>query len=192
MISRTMRMIAALCGLALSACVVSVNPVVAPPDATFDERLLGTWQEVGGTDRAVVSRGTARSYALAYTIKGETLRLEGRLGRLGDRTVLDVWPVPREHDLATEYAGLFLPAHLAVILALDERELAISLFQPDSLHASLLASRVRPAPAPALVERRLVLDGSTSEVRAILAESLVRRGALEKAATYRRVEEPGR
>ena len=190
MISRTMRTIAALCGLALSACVVSVNPVVAPPDATFDERLLGTWQEVGGTDRAVVSRGAAGSYALAYTIKAETLRLEGRLGRLGDRTVLDVWPVPREHDLATEYAGLFVPAHLAVIVALDERELAISLFQPDSLHASLLASRVRPAPA--LVERRLVLDGSTSEVRAILAESLVRRGALEKAATYRRVEEPGR
>lgn len=189
MISRTMHTIAALSGLALSACVVSVNPVIAPPDATFDDRLLGTWQEVGGSDRAVVSRGTEGRYAIAYTIDGETLRLDGQLGRLGERTVLDVWPVPRQRELPTEYAPLLLPAHFAVVLDIRDRAIAMSFPLPDSLlarmHQSTRGSEV--SASARLVEGRLVLHGSTAELRGILGPYLASRGPLSQPSLFRRV-----
>ena len=97
----------------LSGCVLSVDPVISESGATFDPRLLGMWEEVSGSDRAVVSRAAENTYAIEYTSDGKVGRFEARLGRLGDRLVLDVWPAPRDKDLPQPYAGLLVAGHLA-------------------------------------------------------------------------------
>lgn len=78
--------------LLISGCVLSVDPVISESGATFNPRLLGAWEEVSGPGRAVVSRAAQNRYAIDYTSDGTTGRFEARLGRPGDRLVLDVWP----------------------------------------------------------------------------------------------------
>ena len=66
----------------LSGCVLSVESVIPESAAILDDRLLGTWGEVSGSDRAVVSRGAENSYAIEYTADGKVSRFAARLGRL--------------------------------------------------------------------------------------------------------------
>jgi hypothetical protein len=101
----------------MSGCVLSVEPVISESVATFDPRLLGSWEENSGSDRAVVSRAAENEYAIEYTSDGKVSRFQARLGRLGGRTVLDVWPAPRDSDLPQPYADLMVVGHL--LLALD-------------------------------------------------------------------------
>src|SRR5829696_2336722 len=84
MTGRHLRMQCGLLGLAiaLGGCVYSVESVITESSVTFDPRLLGAWEEVGGSDRAVVSRSASNSYAIEYA-SGDTARYEARLGRLG-------------------------------------------------------------------------------------------------------------
>ncbi|MDP9278161.1 MAG: hypothetical protein M3P00_01940, partial [Gemmatimonadota bacterium] len=96
-----MQRIAAIlaCSVFSTGCVLSTDAVVSG-DAIFDPRLLGTWQQISSPEGAVVLRSGAKGYAIEYTDRGgKTVRLEGRLGRLGKRLVLDVWPTPRETEL---------------------------------------------------------------------------------------------
>jgi hypothetical protein len=48
----------------LGGCVLSGEPVILESDATFDQRLLGMWEEVSGSDHAVVSRAAENTYAI--------------------------------------------------------------------------------------------------------------------------------
>ena len=84
---RRMSKLAAMLGpvVVLTGCVLSIDPIVPETEATFDPRLLGAWEEVSGSDRAVVSRAAQNTYAIEYTSDGKVGRFEARLGRLGER-----------------------------------------------------------------------------------------------------------
>src|SRR5262249_52392812 len=116
---RAMKKLTVVLGVAivLSGCVLSIDPVVSETGATFDAGLLGTWEEVSGSDRARVSRSAENTYVIEYTSEGKVGRFEARLGWLGKRLMLDLWPAPREEDLLQPYAGLLVAGHL--LLALD-------------------------------------------------------------------------
>ena len=169
----------------LAGCVVSTDAVVADADATFDERLLGAWAEVGGDDSAVVARGAGSTYTISYTTDDGTGRYAARLGRLGDRLVLDAWPTPRDRELPGPYAATLVAAHLLVAVDVGKDELRIALLGSDSLRKALQGGRVR---MPWSEERnRLVLRGTTAELRAALTPWVARPAVFDKPATFRRI-----
>jgi len=175
--------------LLLTGCVVSTDAVVPESEAMFDPRLLGAWEEVGGTDRAVVSRAAANTYAIAYTNdKGKTGRFEGRLGRMGERPVLDVWPTPREHDIPDPYGSSLLPGHVLLALDIDTNRVNVATLEPDSLAAALRSGAVRLTYEQS--EDRLLLRATTRELRSSLQGFLARPGAWRKPDAWRRSQGP--
>ena len=172
--------------LLMSGCPLSIEPVVRESDATFDQRLLGTWAEVASSERAVISRAAENKYAIEYTSNGKVGRFEARLGRLGDRLLLDVWPVPEETDLPAPYAGLLVSGHLLLTLEIDAQEIRTSIINPSSLLTALSAGTVR---LPHTRSRdRLLLHGTTEELRSTLGAFLARSGALAEPSIWRRAQ----
>jgi hypothetical protein len=193
MTGRHLRMRCGLLGLAivLGGCVYSVESVITDSGATFDQRLLGAWEEVGGSDRAVVTRSARNGYAIGYA-SGDTVRYEARLGRLGDRLILDV-SVPPEDGSLMQSGEPPIAWHLAFALDVREDEIRVALIDGDSLTAAIRAGRVRLAAhgraafcpgkcAPA----ELILDSTTEDLRTALGPYLASAGALEPPSVFRR------
>ena len=172
--------------IVLTGCVLSIDAVVSESDANFDARLLGAWEEVSGSDRAVVSRASESTYAIEYTSDGKVTRLEARLGSLDGRSVLDVWPTPRDGDLPEGYAGLMVAGHLLFLIDVSTNEISIAMLEPDSLLAGLRTEQPRLGYRRS--EDQLVLYGTTEELRAALGPYLAKPGALMEPDVWRRAQ----
>ena len=173
--------------IVLTGCVLSVDAIISDSGGTFDPRLLGTWEEVSGSDRAVVSRASESTYAIEYTSDGKVTRLEARLGSLDGRSVLDVWPTPRDGDLPEGYAGLMVAGHLLFLIDVSTNEISIAMLEPDSLLAGLRTEQPRLGYRRS--EDQLVLYGTTEELRAALGPYLAKPGALVEPDVWRRAAE---
>jgi len=176
--------------LALAAvaggCVVSVEAIVPEANAEFDARLLGTWQGASdSSDRATISRRSGSRYAIEYSDAKDTGKFEARLGRLGNRMVLDVWPTPGDSDVAEPYRGLLIPGHTLFVVTIAPDSLVTSLIEADSLRAVLRRGQLRLDTLGNV--RQLVLTSSTSALRAGLARYILRPGALDKPGVWKRV-----
>ena len=170
-------------------CVISVEAIVPEANAEFDARLLGTWQGVSDTsDRATVSRRSGSRYAVEYTDGDETGKFEARLGRLGSRMVLDVWPTPSDSDVAEPYRGLLIPGHTLMVVEIAPDSLVTRLIEADSLRAVLRRGQLRLDTLRH--SRQLVLTSPTNVLRSGLGTYIGRPGALDKPGIWRRV--PGR
>lgn len=184
-----------LCGILasfflLTGCVLSVDPVVAETEATIDPRLLGTWEGDDETERVVVSRGEGNAYVIETTSDdGDTVQLAARLGRLGERLVLDVWPAPEDDKLLGPYRDLLIPGHLLYVLEVEADELRVAQLVPDSLLAALQAGEVRLTHTR--VGDSVVLHGTTQQLRAELAGYLARPGAIGGPGVWRRARSNG-
>ncbi len=175
------------CCLALAGCVLSVDAVVPASDATFDPRLLGEWQSEG-SERAALTRD-GDGYAVTYADdKGKTGRFQARLGRLGTRAVLDVWPAQEDGDNPGPVAGTLIPGHLLLAVDLARDSVVAQALHPDSTEAALRAGRLRLAFSKA--EDDVVLRGTTAELRSALASWTARPSAWAEPGTWRRPSRP--
>lgn len=179
-----MRIRAILMAVALLAgCVTSVDPIITESGGTWDPRLLGTWEEVSGSDRAVVSQASGRTYAIEYTSDSNVLHFAARLGPLEGRSVLDVWPTPRGGQSPNWYAGL-MARHLMFVVNIGSEEVRVAALEPDALRATLGSGGL-----PLAFRRsddQLVLDGTTEQLRAAIGSYLAKRGALSEPDVWRR------
>jgi hypothetical protein len=175
--------IAALAGFLLTGCVVSVEPVIAESDAIFDQRLLGSWEGLSSSDRATIGLAEDGTYSIDYTSDGVTREFAARLGRLGNRMVLDVWPVSMDE---TSHAAMMLSSHVIIAVEIGDDEVATSQMSPDALLAALERNELT------LVHTHNkdmpLLRGSTEELRAALGEYLLRADALTETGVWRRSE----
>ncbi len=173
--------------IVLSGCALSIDAVVSESDALFDPRLLGSWEEVTGSDRATISRAAGNTYAIEYTDgEGKVGRFEARLGWLGERLVLDVWPAPPETDLPAPYAELLVAGHVLLALEVGADEIRVAILEPDSLLAALRAGAVMLAHVRS--GDRLILRGTTEELRSALGTYIGRPGSLSEPDVWRRAE----
>ena len=190
---QVMPKLAGALGLVLFAagCVLSVAPLVPESEAIFDERLVGAWEESGGSDSAVITRAAEpATYAIRYTSGGKTGTFEARLGRLGERLVLDAWPAPGESDLPEPYRGVLIAGHAVLSLEVAADDVRVSVIKPDALRNALRAGD--PQLPSSSANDQLVLLADTPRLRAELGRYLTRPGALDKPAVFRRtVLRPG-
>ena len=86
--------------LLLTGCgdLMSLESIATKDNTIFDGALLGTWTD--NQDTLCVVRPADKEYDKVYNIvwigtadSGEITRLQGRLVRMGDQRVLDVWGV---------------------------------------------------------------------------------------------------
>ena len=173
------------CTVLSAGCALSTDAVVSESDAIFDPRLIGAWQDTSGGDRVIVSRAGAKGYAIEYTDgAGKVARLEGRLGQLGKRMVLDVWATPREADVVDPYRALLIPGHLLVALTVGDGEIRTAPLEPDTLIPRLHSGEV---PLTYVLDHgRAILNGTTAQLRASLGPYIQRSGALVDPGTWRR------
>lgn len=175
--------VATVAAVAATGCVGSVNHFVDDGDARFEPGLLGTWFDSSSHERVVITRGGALDYAIRYTDdKGETVSLEGVLGRSRGGYVLDVQPGA---TALGPYEGLVVRLHIAIVLDSLGARVHASILEPDSID-HYLKSHPRAVPH-VTVQDGLALTGSSAEVAAFLAEYLQRPGVLAAPSTWTRV-----
>ena len=185
MSARSLWTLSAACGLVavLAGCVLSIDEIVPESDALFDQRLLGTWKESGGRDRAVVSRGEGNAYRIEYTTEGKAGRFDARLGRLGERLVLDLWPAPQDGELPRPYGYTLVAGHSLAVLDVSDGEIRVSWLDPDVLQSALRDGSVRLAYGR--LDDRVILRAGTPELRSQLGAYLGRPGALSEPDVWR-------
>ena len=182
---RMLGSILAVC-IGLPGCVLSINPVITESNSTFDSRLLGQWELTSGSDRAVVSDGGDNTYVIEYTNLELAGRFEARLGVLEGRQVLDIWPTPSEEDQEQPQAGLQIAGHLLLAIEIDQEEISVTAFEPDSLLASIRSGDLK---APYRQnEGQLILTGSTEELRSALGPYLSASGAQSEPSVWHRAK----
>jgi hypothetical protein len=163
----------------LTGCVLSVEPVILESEAIYDARLIGSWEEIDGSDRATIT-GDGEEYSIEYTDGEDTRAFAGRLGWLGERMVLDVWPV-RTDDTGTPHDAMLLPGHLLVQLEIGIDEITARTLDPDAMTAALDRGDL------SLAHTNSLLRGSSEELRSALNTYLTRPEALGEASVWRRV-----
>ena len=198
MIGRRLEVRCGLLGLAiaLGGCVYSVESVITESSGTFDPRLLGDWKEVGSSDRAVVTRSARNGYTIEYRSNDTVSRYEARLGRLGNRLLLDV-SVPAEGEPSKPSGESSTAWHLSFALDVGEDEIRAALIDGDSLGAAIRAGRVRldahtrSTKCPEMcAPSALILHSATEDLRAALGPYLATAGALAPPSVFRRAAGP--
>lgn len=171
--------------LALAGCVLALDAIVPESDAMFDPRLVGTWEDVSSSDLAVIARASDHTYAIEYTSDGKVSSLQARLGSLGGRLVLDVWPTPEDGEVPEQYAGLMVAGHTLIVLDIGSDEVGAATLEPDSL---LIRLRTKQPLLPhRQLDDQLVLHGTTEQLRAALGAHLASPSILTKPSVWRRV-----
>ncbi len=173
----------------LSACVVTVNPVISEASATFDAQLLGTWEAVSGTERAVVSRAAENSYVIEFGSDSKVGRFAARLGRLGERLVLEVRPAPRDGEIVQPYAALLHARHSILALDISGDEIRTSALDPARLAAALETGQLSLVYGSS--DGQPTLHGTSEQLRSALGAYLTRAGVLGEPDVWRRARDTG-
>jgi hypothetical protein len=174
----------------LAGCVLSVEPVITESEAIFDSRLTGHWEMIDGSDRATIT-WEEEEYSIEYTEGPGPLERDevtrtfgGRLGLLGDRMVLEVWPV---HTDETMHGVMLLRGHTLFQIEIGEEEIAVASLETHVMFAALERSELNLAYSGESDEERIVLRGSSEELRSALRSYLQTPGALAEKSVFRRV-----
>ena len=174
------------------SCVLSVDDVVPPSDSAYDPALIGvwegTWEGESAPARAVVSDADGRSYVIDYTeASGErTGSFQARLGRLGGRMVLEVWPAGDTGETPVQ-ADLVVPGHMLFVVDSIADSLRLSAFDQDSVERAL--ERGTLSLPYRTLEGRTILLAETGSLRAELGPLVTRGELLAVAGTWRRAAE---
>jgi hypothetical protein len=185
--------IAAL-SLALTACVLSIEPVIPESESTFEPALLGTWALGGAADTAVVGRDGKSGYLIDYTDgEGERGQFEGRVGRLGGRMLLEVTPTALDLDASDGYTSLFLPGRLLFVVMVRDGEILTTQLRDDSLKVMLRRGELVTPYLDGVDDAgdgsgHLLLTGTSSQLRTWLEQYLERSGVLADTAVWQPVE----
>lgn len=165
--------------LFLGACVYQVDSAIPEGQSSLDPALLGTW--VTESDTAIVSAGRDGAYDIQYADdKGERVRLVGRAGKLGQRTIIEVAPLT-----AGDEPGDWPVARLLVVVSVTGAEARTQLINAPAMRAAVARD---PAGLPHI--RRgddVILTAPTAQLVPSLRAFIERPGALDDAATWRRV-----
>lgn len=173
----------------LAGCLVTLDAIVPESDAMFDPRLVGTWEEVSGSDIAVISQASDHTYAIEFTSEGHVTRFQARLDSLGGRLILDVWATPGDGEVPGPYADLMVAGHTLFVLDIGSDEVTAAALEPDSLLTHL--GTEQPLLEHRLLDEQLVLHGTTDQLRTVLGAYLASSGTLAEPIVWRRVGERG-
>lgn len=177
--------LAGLCCVTGCTVLGSVAPIVNGASEIYDPRLIGTWIHSESAESAVITRDSALGYEIVYTDgKGKIGRLNGRLGQLGGRLVLDLVLAEMELDVADVYGALLLPLHTPIFIDSIGETLVWRGAESDSINA--LLTRSPKVVAHEMRDDHIVLTAPSPAVRRFVAGLARRPGFLAEAVSWTR------
>ena len=180
-----MRTIKCLAVLALTigalSCVWSLQPLFEEKDLVFEPGLVGTWTTADHENTWIFGKAqNSNAYVLDYhqaefdpdgsssdkkSVPGDTVRFQARLGRLGSRLFLDLFPEEKGNPWV--HNDLFnwhlIRAHTICRVSLAKDELQLDWLDEDWLKEALKSGKITIAHAPA--EDGLVVTAPTKELQ---------------------------
>lgn len=154
--------------LASGGCLVlAFNPIYDDQSIEFDEKLLGAWEHAEDGSSVVLGRGAWRSYDVAYTVRGATLRLTAYGTRIGDARFLDLAP-----ERGVELTPLAVPVHAVVRVQLLGDTLTVSGFDYEWWMRAAEQGRLTKLHFAADERKNLVLVSPTAALRDWIGASL--------------------
>ncbi len=180
------------CAITVVGCVLAIDEVVPPQESEFDPALIGlwegTWEGDSAAASAVITTADTHTYLIDYTAEdGErTGSFEARLGRLGDRVALEVWPA-EDDGYSTVQDDLAVPGHLLFFLDTIGDAIRVSVLEPDSV-ALALEQGALGLPSRTL-EGRTVLLAESDALRAALGPFVARGELLAEVGSWRRTSD---
>ena len=167
--------------LLVTACgVATIDDVVTDSAAITDDRLVGEWYEVGGKDRLLIKRGSAREYAVTL-FSDDTGHLRARLGRLGPTPVVDVY---EETGDSQSHVAFGIPVHLPFGIDVHADSFALNALLSDSVQAIVARGQTR-VPISKLKDF-LILHGDPEGMRNALGQLFQQQRAMDEKTWYRR------
>ena len=167
--------------LSMGACVTSVNPIYTDDTLLEEPGLVGTWSGSSG-DVLKVMAGRDRHYAVSMIDQdGRASAWTARVTRIGGLRWVDVEPEPIPAAWSDDYRGAFLPLHQIWILQRADSLLVLASINADSLEELLGRSpeRNRSLRIGGSGGGTLILAGTTTELRDLLADLATRPGFIE-------------
>lgn len=154
--------------LASGGCLVlALSPIYDDQTIEFDEKLLGTWEHAEDGTSVVIARGAWRSYDVAWSARGATLKLTVYATWIGGVRFLDVAP---EHGI--DAAPLVVPTHAALRTLLAGDTLTVTGFDYEWWMRAAGQGKLRGLRYAVDGRKNLVLTSPTSALREWIAGSL--------------------
>jgi hypothetical protein len=179
------RLLAALAALALSACVVSLEPAYSDADKVFDSSLVGTWKPVDAAETWKCRKSDDGGYRVTYT---DERRRKGdfsvQLLSIDGKQFLDFFPVDTSTATNALYADHWIPAHTFARVLSTSPGLRLAILDQEWLEKRLAE---KPAElAHRVVGGHVVIVASTAEVRAFLSAHTDTPGAFRSTTELRK------
>jgi len=134
----------------------------------------------------VITRADNEGYLITYVEKdGKTAQFHGRLGKVAGRTALDLVPADDLDDRSDILKSLLLPLHGLVIIDSVAEVIRFRLLESDTIRQFLIENP--DAAKHIMLEKLIVLTGSTAELQAFFTRILARDGILDEETIWRRV-----
>jgi hypothetical protein len=161
----------AMMPLTSSAClVVTLQPAYDDQSVTFNETLLGQWENAEDGTRATIERGEWRSYKITFTDRTSTRIFQGNLTKIGVSTFLDLT------EMRGADPGPFLvPVHGVARITVSDAALEVALLDYDWFIRAM-SRRTLGRLSTAVDDRRnAVITATTGELKRWLGQTPRRR-----------------
>ena len=155
----------------LNACVPSLHPLYTAKDLTFDQALVGKWQEKGEKEIWQFIEEGETEYKLRHVDdNGRAGNFSVHLLALRGEKFLDIYPDEMDEELNDLYEITLVPAHLIIHVKQIEPELQMRMIDLDKLKKVLEKS-----PHAIAFEKLgddIVLTGSTTDLQKFVVTRL--------------------
>jgi hypothetical protein len=146
--------------------VVALQPAYDDASVTFNEALVGRWENVDDGTKASVERGEWRSYKVTYTDRSATRSFQGNLTAIGDATFLDL----------TEMRGAdpgpyLVPVHGLFRVTIDGDTLSATMLDYGWFARAVQQKRLGQLATAVDDRRNAVITGPTADLRRWLAHA---------------------
>ena len=166
--------------LLFAQCVPSIHPIYTEKDLTTDDRVLGSWVEIGGTDIWTFSK-TAEQGGKSYQLilqqaDGQQFSFIAHLVQLGKETYLDFYPAQFVKDSGqnyfaeTMYLNSWLGLHSFARIRLQDNGIGIQLFNYEWFEEMIKERKIRIKHERIGNDFGLVLTASTAALQQFITK----------------------
>ena len=163
-----------------SGClVVTLQPAYDDQSVTFNEALLGQWENAEDGTRATIERGEWRSYKITFVDRTTTRVFQGNLTKIGVSTFLDLT------EMRGADPGPFLvPVHGVARIAVKDDVVEVALLDYDWFIRAMGRKALGRLSTAVADRRNAVITATTGELKRWLGQTPP--GAFAAPATFTR------
>ncbi len=177
--------------LMLMGCIPSLHPIYTAGDITFDEAIIGTWEDGETGETWTFSNAGKSEYKLTYKDdSGRKGEFSARLVKISGHLFLDIVPTDPGFVQNKFFQDHFLKTHSFVHVLQTQPTVSFTALEPRWLN-DLLTERPN-AIRHERIGGEVLLTSSTRDIQKFLVDNLTTRGAFSEPMNLTRKKNPGK